>query len=46
MIADFGLSRFATAETNMHIVCGTLSYIAPEVLKGQVTPYGHHINTF
>jgi len=31
-LTDFGLSRFATPEEKMLITCGTLCYIAPEVL--------------
>eukprot|EP00456_Euglypha_rotunda_P008085 TRINITY_DN11536_c0_g3_i4.p1 TRINITY_DN11536_c0_g3~~TRINITY_DN11536_c0_g3_i4.p1 ORF type:complete len:204 (+),score=29.68 TRINITY_DN11536_c0_g3_i4:268-879(+) len=32
LLTDFGLSRFATPEEKMLITCGTLCYIAPEVL--------------
>lgn len=32
LIADFGLSRFAAPEEVMTLGCGTLAYVAPEVL--------------
>eukprot|EP01029_Cantina_marsupialis_P016791 TRINITY_DN3763_c0_g1_i1.p1 TRINITY_DN3763_c0_g1~~TRINITY_DN3763_c0_g1_i1.p1 ORF type:complete len:738 (-),score=148.78 TRINITY_DN3763_c0_g1_i1:1043-3256(-) len=31
-IADFGLSKICTPEQTMNLPCGTLSYVAPEVL--------------
>jgi serine/threonine protein kinase len=33
MISDFGLSKFASPAELMKIACGTLCYVAPEVLK-------------
>lgn len=35
MISDFGLSKFASSVELMKIACGTLCYVAPEVLKMQ-----------
>lgn len=35
ILADFGLSLFASADQVMKIACGTLSYVAPEVLQAQ-----------
>jgi serine/threonine protein kinase len=35
LIADFGLSKFASPEEVMNLPCGTLAYVAPEVLKLQ-----------
>jgi serine/threonine protein kinase len=34
-IADFGLSKFAAPEEVMKLPCGTLAYVAPEVLQMQ-----------
>ena len=33
LISDFGLSKFAAPNTEMNMSCGTLAYVAPEVLK-------------
>eukprot|EP00808_Paulinella_micropora_P004952 g2499.t1 len=33
LIADFGLSKFASVGEVMNMACGTLAYVAPEVLK-------------
>lgn len=33
VLSDFGLSKFATPEEIMGVACGTLSYVAPEVLR-------------
>ena len=33
LISDFGLSKFAAPHTEMTMSCGTLAYVAPEVLK-------------
>jgi serine/threonine protein kinase len=33
IISDFGLSKFATPKELMKVACGTLCYVAPEVLK-------------
>jgi len=35
ILSDFGLSLFASADQVMKIACGTLSYVAPEVLQAQ-----------
>lgn len=35
LIADFGLSRFLLPGDTMRLACGTVSYIAPEVLRGE-----------
>jgi hypothetical protein len=35
-IADFGLSKMVLPQEKMDIACGTLSYVAPEVLTMQV----------
>lgn len=37
-LADFGLSKMHLAHEKMQQACGTLSYVAPEVLDGR--PYG------
>lgn len=42
MIADFGLSKFASPSEVMKIACGTLCYVAPEVLK--LTGYGFSVD--
>lgn len=42
-IADFGISKELLGEqTHMRTMCGTLSYLAPEVLKGQ--PYDERVD--
>ena len=33
VITDFGLSKFAAPHEAMKAACGTLSYVAPEVLR-------------
>eukprot|EP00475_Leptophrys_vorax_P037543 TRINITY_DN6486_c0_g1_i7.p1 TRINITY_DN6486_c0_g1~~TRINITY_DN6486_c0_g1_i7.p1 ORF type:complete len:765 (+),score=168.23 TRINITY_DN6486_c0_g1_i7:343-2295(+) len=33
VLSDFGLSKFATPQEIMKTACGTLSYVAPEVLR-------------
>jgi serine/threonine protein kinase len=33
MIADFGLSKFSSPSEVMNVPCGTLAYVAPEVLR-------------
>lgn len=35
IIGDFGLSKFTGTREQMNIACGTLAYVAPEVLTGQ-----------
>jgi serine/threonine protein kinase len=35
VIADFGLSKFMSPSEVMNMPCGTLAYVAPEVLKLQ-----------
>jgi len=34
-LIDFGFSKIWDADVKMHLGCGTLSYVAPEVLKGE-----------
>ena len=41
-IADFGLGKLLTSEAQMHTVCGTPGYCAPEVLRG--VSYGPEID--
>jgi len=33
MIADFGLSKFAMPHERLQLACGTVAYVAPEVLR-------------
>jgi len=33
VVADFGLSKFTTPSEIMNLPCGTIAYVAPEVLK-------------
>lgn len=33
-VTDFGLSRFVGEQSLMKTLCGTPSYLAPEVVKG------------
>ena len=33
-VGDFGLSKFNSPEGHMDLPCGTLAYVAPEVLAG------------
>jgi serine/threonine protein kinase len=44
MISDFGLSKFATPAELMKIACGTLCYVAPEVLK--LTGYSFSVDVW
>lgn len=39
---DFGLSKFIAPEETIRQSCGTLAYVAPEVLQGK--PYGHEVD--
>jgi Ca2+-binding EF-hand superfamily protein/tRNA A-37 threonylcarbamoyl transferase component Bud32 len=41
-VADFGLSKFAAPEEIMRLPCGTLTYVAPEVL--QMNGYGREVD--
>eukprot|EP00971_Amphidinium_carterae_P089555 1772580-Amphidinium_carterae.1 len=36
-LIDFGFAKFCDPTMTMHNGCGTLSYIAPEVIKGRYT---------
>ncbi|XP_048478781.1 serine/threonine-protein kinase S6KL isoform X2 [Plutella xylostella] len=38
-LADFGLAKWLSAGARTNTLCGTLKYMAPEVLSGE--PYGH-----
>jgi serine/threonine protein kinase len=42
IIADFGLSKFAAPQEVMKLPCGTLAYVAPEVL--QLEGYGKEVD--
>lgn len=42
VITDFGLSKFAAPHEAMKAACGTLSYVAPEVLK--MEGYGKEVD--
>lgn len=33
-ICDFGWSHTSDAEDSMNIICGTLDYVCPEMVKG------------
>ncbi|KAI9202021.1 briggsae CBR-CMK-1 protein [Polychytrium aggregatum] len=33
MLTDFGLSKIASGDSNLHTACGTPSYVAPEILS-------------
>jgi len=35
VVADFGLSKFAAPHEVMNLPCGTITYVAPEVLRGK-----------
>jgi len=41
-VADFGLSKFTAPEESMNLPCGTLAYVAPEVL--QMSGYGREVD--
>jgi len=44
-VADFGISKvLKRRQTHMRKMCGTLSYLAPEVLKGQ--PYDRRVDHY
>merc|ERR1719396_323627 len=36
-LIDFGFSKIYDAHAKMHVSCGTLSYVAPEVLRKSYT---------
>ena len=42
LVGDFGLSKFSIPEGHMNLPCGTLAYVAPEVLKG--VGYGKEVD--
>eukprot|EP00483_Globobulimina_turgida_P009947 UN09966 len=42
VITDFGLSKFAAPHEAMKAACGTLSYVAPEVLR--MESYGKEVD--
>ena len=42
VITDFGLSKFAAPHEAMKAACGTLSYVAPEVLR--MEGYGKEVD--
>ena len=42
VISDFGLSKFAAPHTEMTMPCGTLAYVAPEVLS--MKGYGRKVD--
>lgn len=44
VISDFGLSKFAAPHEKMDVPCGTLAYVAPEVLKMQ--GYGRKVDVW
>ncbi|CAI4230042.1 unnamed protein product [Auanema sp. JU1783] len=44
-LADFGLSKPQDAAT-MKTFCGTVGYIAPEVIAGDGTPYSNKVDLF
>lgn len=41
-IIDFGLSKWLKYGSRTNTICGTLQYIAPEIL--QMKPYGHSVD--
>ena len=41
-LADFGLSKLMGPEERLNVPCGTLAYVAPEVLSGN--PYGKAVD--
>ncbi|KAL1140208.1 hypothetical protein AAG570_000140, partial [Ranatra chinensis] len=44
-ITDFGLSKLVDSETNLKTACGTLKYIAPEILSFDFTgPYTNAVD--
>jgi len=44
VIADFGLSQFVGPNEAMQVACGTINYVAPEVLKMQ--GYGKNVDAW
>jgi len=44
VIADFGLSKFASPHEVMNLPCGTITYVAPEVLK--LRGYGKSVDVW
>lgn len=43
-LADFGLSKLVGPGEQLHVACGTIGYVAPEVLDQQ--PYGKEIDVW
>lgn len=44
LLTDFGLSKVALNEEKAHTVCGTIEYMAPEILANTV--YGYAVDWF
>jgi len=44
VIADFGLSKFASPHEVMNLPCGTITYVAPEVLR--LRGYGKSVDVW
>lgn len=43
-ITDFGLSKISTTESNLKTICGTMKYIAPEVLAHHKSSYDNKVD--
>ncbi|KAG5899045.1 hypothetical protein JTB14_000069 [Gonioctena quinquepunctata] len=45
-VSDFGLSKITEGEDMMTTVCGTMNYIAPEVLDGRIPEYNKQVDVW
>lgn len=45
-VADFGLAKYIDSLTMLKTMCGTPSYLAPEVVQNNVNGYGHGVDSW
>ncbi|KAF9650876.1 kinase-like protein [Thelephora ganbajun] len=45
-VADFGLAKYIDSLTMLKTMCGTPSYLAPEVVQNNVGGYGHGVDSW
>ncbi|CAG9836647.1 unnamed protein product [Diabrotica balteata] len=45
-VSDFGLSKVTEEDDMMKTICGTLSYIAPEILNRQIREYNRQVDVW
>ena len=45
-VADFGLAKIVSSMTMLKTMCGTPSYLAPEVVKGDAEGYSVQVDSW